>query len=143
MDTIRALSEAIELDPDRADPYAGMVSGHVTLGEFASAEEYLRQFLGHFKRPYLDVLLNEVPCGDRTYPCQGKRIKVRIILDGDGVVCENDELRIYGTGPTLAEAFGEFCVSFDVLYQEFVETEDALAPSGVELAESLKGIVEG
>ena len=142
MDTVRAFSEAIELDPDRADPYAGRVAGHVALGELDAAEEYLRQFLDRFKRPYLDVLLNEVPCGDRTYPCQGG-MKVRISLEGDDVVCEHDELRIYGVGPTLAEAFGEFCVCFDVLYQEYVETADALAPSGVQLAEALKEIVEG
>lgn len=138
---VQALSEAIELDPDQADPYAGMVDGYVALGEFDAAEGYLRQFLDRFKRPYLDVLLYRVPCGDRTYSCP-RFVTVRVFLEGDDVACEHDGLRIYGVGPTLAEAFGEFCEDFDVLYREYVETEDALHPSGVKLAESLKEIVK-
>ncbi len=63
-------------------------------------------------------------------------------LEEGQVVCENDELRIYGMGSTLADAYAEFCEDFEVLYQEYVETDDELAPSGVELAETLKGMVE-
>jgi len=63
---------------------------------------------------------------------------LEILLENGDVVVQDDDLRIYGIGKNLSEAYLEFHTLFDVLYEEYVETTDELSPSGRAFAEQLR-----
>lgn len=126
----------ITKDLERPDSYVDIISGCMASGEWERAEGYLQEYFRRFQFPSLEAILYRVPHIDISGD-----VKVKLSLEGRQIVCENDDLRIYGMGATLAEAYEDFCEDFVVLYQEYVVSDDELAPSGQKLAETLKRMV--
>ena len=69
-------------------------------------------------------------------------VTVEVSKHEEQVICDYDELDLYGEEATFSDAWHGLGEHFDMLYREFVETDEPLHSSGKELAETLSGMVE-
>lgn len=148
------IEQALRVDPKYYHAYRSLLSHYISEleGDWSSgrgedevialSNKIMEQFFETFGEgyPLMISLALQRQTGDVILK---KPIVIEILRDGDDVVVQNDDLRIYGVGKNYQEANEEFNVVFKALYEEFVETSDPLSHSGQEYAEQLRLRGEG
>ena len=74
----------------------------------------------------------------------GSAIGITVYKLDDGMyICEGSYFDIYGTGLSFKEAFIDFFGEFEILIEEYVDTDDPLDEGAQELAANLQDLIGG
>jgi tetratricopeptide (TPR) repeat protein len=89
----------------------------------------------------LQVGIQAISTDERMYRLNAE-FKIEVSYEEGHFTCRYAPLKIYGTAPSFTNALDELFEDFDVLYSEYVETDDPLHESGEELAVQIRNMVE-